>query len=255
MLTSDTLNLTRRSLVASFRNPFVYVPNFILSLFFLFVYTSGIGAVAGLPGMDGVSYLAFILPVAVVSAAIGASSGAVDSLVKDMESGYFSRLILTPASRLAIILAPIVTGMIQLVIQTLLLILIAKLMGLEIHSGIGGLMLMVLLVMGIGLGFTGYAASIALAAKSSQAVNMGTMIFFPLLFLSTTFVPMDLIGGGWLRVAATVNPTTYVFDGMRALMIEGWMPSYVWYGLAVGFGSALVTIAFATFYARRAFSA
>lgn len=89
MLVKDTWNLTKRSLIASFRNPFVYVPNFIMSLFFLFVYTAGVGAVANLPELKGVSYLAFILPVAVVSAAIGAASGAVETLVKDWKADIF----------------------------------------------------------------------------------------------------------------------------------------------------------------------
>jgi ABC-2 type transport system permease protein len=84
---------------------------------------------------------------------------------------------------------------------------------------------------------------------------MGTMILFPLLFLSTTFVPMNLIEKGWFKVAATINPTTYIFDGMRALLIEGWMPNYVYYGLIIGFGSALVTSMFATVYGRKVFSA
>lgn len=254
MLVRDMWNLTERSLIASFRNPFVYIPNFVMSLFFLFVYTAGVGAVANLPELKGVSYLAFILPVAIVSAAIGAASGAVDTLVKDLESGYFSRLLLTPVSRFSIVLGPIITGMFQLLLQTLLLLLTAMLMGLNIYSGFSGFLLILLLVIGVGLGFTGYAAAIALATKSSQAVNMGTMIFFPLLFLSTTFVPMNLLGKGWFKIAAIMNPTTYIFDGMRALLIQGWMPSYVGYGLLIGFGSALITITFATIYARKVFN-
>lgn len=253
MFFNDIIYLTKRNLVASFRNPFIYIPNFVMSIFFLFVYTAGVGAVSNLPELEGINYLAFILPVAVVSAALGAASGAVDTLVKDLENGYFSRLMLTPVSRFSIVLGPIITGMFQLVIQTLLLIFIAMLMGLEIYSGYKGLMLIVLFVIGVGLGFTGYAAAIALATKSSQAVNMGTMIFFPLLFLSTTFVPMNLLNG-WFKIAATINPTTYIFDGMRALLIEGWMPSYILYGLIIGFGGALVTTAFSAIYARKVFT-
>lgn len=253
MLIRDTFFLTRRSILASFRNPFVYIPNFAISLFFLFVYTAGVGAVSALPELKGVSYIAFILPVAIVSSALGAASGAVDALVKDLESGYFARLMLTPVSRFSIVLGPIVTGMLQLLLQALLLILVAVLMGLRIDSGLNGLLMILLLVTGIGLAFTGYAGAIALATKSAQAVNMGTMIFFPLLFLSTTFVPLELLQG-WFKVAALINPTTYIFDGMRAVLIEGWMPGYQLYGLLVGFGGALMTIILATLMARKTFN-
>ncbi|MEW6623531.1 MAG: hypothetical protein AB1420_10460 [Bacillota bacterium] len=80
------------------------------------------------------------------------------------------------------------------------------------------------------------------------------MLFFPLLFLSTTFAPKNLIEKGCFKVAATINPATYIFDGIRALLIQGYMPSYVAYGLLIGFGQALITITFATVYARKAFN-
>lgn len=254
MLILDILLLTKRSLIGSIRNPFIYIPNFIMSLFFLFVYTAGIGAVANLPALEGVNYIAFILPVSVVSAAIGAATGAVETLVKDLESGYFARLLLTPTSRLAIVLGPIITGMIQLVLQSTLLIIIAMLMGVRIYSGISGFMLILLLVTGLGLAFTGYAATVALVTKSSQAVQMSTMIFFPMLFLSTTFVPLDLIETGWLRIATLINPTTYIFEGMRALLIKGWMPSYILYGFFVGFIGSIITITIATMNTGRVFN-
>ncbi len=246
------INLMMRSLIASIRNPFIYLPNFAISLFFLFVYTAGIEAVAQLPELQNIQYLAFIFPVAVFSAAIGAASGAVEALVKDIESGYFSRLLLTPASRFSIIAAHCITGMLWLVFQTVLLLAIAMVMGLKIHNGITGIVLVILLMAGAGLGFTGYAATVALATKSSQAVGMATMIFFPLLFLSSTFVPLNLITQRWMRVAAFINPTTYILEGMRAIIIENWMTSYVVHGFIICLAIATVTISCATAYARRA---
>jgi len=251
---SDIFILAKRSFITSLRNPFIYVPNFIISLFFLFVYSAGVGAVSYLPNLEGVNYLAFILPVSVVSAAIGATTGSVETLVKDLESGYFSRLILTPSSRLAIVLGPIITGMIQLLLQTILLIIIAMLMGVRIHNGITGFLLILLLVTGLGLAFTGYAVTVALISKSSQSVQMSTMVFFPMLFLSTTFVPLDLIKTTWLRIAARINPTTYIFGGMRALLIKDWQPSYIIYGFLVVFIGSIITITVAAINARKVFN-
>ncbi|SET34598.1 ABC-2 type transport system permease protein [Natronincola peptidivorans] len=254
VLIKDIMLLTKRSLIAAIRNPYAYIPNFIISLFFLFVYTAGIGAVTDLPTLEGVNYTAFILPVSVVSAAIGAATGAVQTLVKDLESGYFARLLLTPTSRLAIVLGPIITGMLQLVVQTILLTMVAILMGVRIYRGIGGFIIILVLVTGLGLAFTGYAATVALVTKSSHAVQMSTMIFFPMLFLSTTFVPLDLIETGWLRIAAIINPTTYIFEGMRALLIEGWRSAYILYGFLVGSIASVITITIATKSAARAFN-
>jgi ABC-2 type transport system permease protein len=246
--------LTRRSLVASLRNPFVFIPNFAISLFFLLVYSAGLSGVGKLTQLKGVSYLAFVLPVSIVSTAIGAAAAAGEALVNDLENGYFSRLVLTPVSRVAIVLGPVITGMFQLVLQSLLLVLAAVLMGLEIDRGYSGLLLLLLLTSGWGLAFTGYAVAIALSTQKAQSVQMGTMIFFPLIYLSTTFVPLDLIETGWLRVAATVNPTTYIFEGIRAVLIDGWMPGAIFPGLLVGLAGSVITIIIATCNARRVFN-
>ena len=95
---------TRRSLLNTIRNPFAFIPNMVISLFFLLVYQAGLSGISELPAFGGASYLAFILPVSIVSGAIGGAGGAGQSLITDLENGYFSRLLLTPASRLAIVL-------------------------------------------------------------------------------------------------------------------------------------------------------
>lgn len=237
--------LTARSLRASFLNPLVYVPNFLISLFFLFVYSAGVQAVTGLSGMEGVNYTAFILPVAMVSAAFGAASGAVETVLKDMNSRYFIRLMLASSSGRAVVLGPVVTGAVQFFIQSLLLMLIAAALGVRWISGIGGIALMMLMVICIGLAFTGFALYTALKTESHQCVNMATMIFFPLLFLSTTFVPIDLIESRWMYLAARVNPVTYLFDGIRYLLIPGMEREVLYYGLILSAASAVFTLTLA----------
>ena len=43
--------------------------------------------------------------------------------------------------------------------------------------------------------------------------------FFPLLFLTPNFVPRDLLTEP-MEVAASINPVTYVMEGMRSLILE-----------------------------------
>ena len=107
----ETWFLMRRSLLVTLRNPFSFIPNLIISVFFLLVYTSGLSGISNLPQFDGVDYLNFILPVSIVSGAVGGAGGAGQALVKDIESGYFARLLLTPVSRTAIVLGPMLAGM------------------------------------------------------------------------------------------------------------------------------------------------
>ncbi|MEH7180219.1 ABC transporter permease [Neobacillus vireti] len=108
--------------------------------------------------------------------------------------------------------------------------------------------------MGWGLAFAGYSVGFTLRTKNAQAAQAGTFIFFPLLFLSTTFVPYELIEASWLKTAALINPTTYVFEGMRAVMINGWGGSDIWKAFIVIILFCTATISFAAVSARQGVS-
>jgi ABC-2 type transport system permease protein len=103
-----------------------------------------------------------------------------------------------------------------------------------------------------GMAFAGYAVFIALKTKNGAATEAATFAFFPLIFLSTTFVPKQYIGATWLKWAATINPTTYIYDAMRSLLIDGWVPKPLLIGVGVTLAFATLTGALALRQARRA---
>lgn len=247
---SDFLVLVRRSLVGYLRQPAAIIPSFAISVFFLFVYNAGLGSVSQLPGFNG-SYLAFIIPVSIASGAIGGAGLAGQALIRDIESGYFTKLLLTPTRRLALIWGPMIAGAVILVMQVVLILVLGLFMGLDSASGVLGLVLVVGYAFLWGIAFAGYAVFIALRTRSSAATQSATLVFFPLIFLSTTFVPMDYISAGWLKVAALINPTTYVFEAMRSLLIDGWEAGPLLLGLAVVGAFASVTGAMALYQARK----
>ena len=104
-----------------------------------------------------------------------------------------------------------------------------------------GSLLVVVLAFLWGMAFAGYAAFMALKTKNAAAAQAATFAFFPLIFLSYTFVPKEYVTAGWLKVAATINPTTYVFDSMRSLLNTGWDSTSLLVGFAVTFGFATLT--------------
>ena len=240
---TEALLLIRRSLRVALRQPAAIIPNVAISVFFLFVYNAGLNAVENLPGFEG-SYLAFILPVAILSAAVGGAGVAGQELVRDLESGYFSKLLLTPAHRLSIVWGPMVAAAILLVGQVVLILVLGLIIGLHSATGVPGLLMVVVFAFLWGMAFAGYAAFAALRFKNAAAAQAATLAFFPLLFLSSTFVPLKFLDG-WLKVAATINPTTYVFEGMRAVLMTGWNWRDVGLGLLVVVGTATLTGALA----------
>jgi len=248
---TDILLLVGRALRDVLRQPTAVVPNIAISLFFLFVYNSGLSSVSQLPGFRG-SYLGFILPVSIVSAAVGGAGLAGQTLIRDITDGYFTKLLLTPTRRLAVIWGPMVASAVVLTVQVVAVVALALAMGLRIATGPAGFLLVLLLAFLWGMGFAGYAAFVALRTRNAAAAQAATFAFFPLIFLSYTFVPQEYVTAAWLRAAATVNPTTYVFDAMRALLNGGWDTGTVATGLAVTLGFATLTGVLALWAARAA---
>lgn len=240
-----------RALKVNLRIPWAIIPNFAISLFFLLVYNGGLSGIASLPQFAGGHYIDFILPVAVVSGAVGGAGGAGQALVRDIETGYLTKMALSPVSRLSLVLAPMLAGMVQLVAQTLVILLVSLTMGLTVPSGITGFLGVLAFTAGWGLAFSGYAVAIALKTRNGQASQAATFIFFPLLFLSDTFVPVSLIRDHWMRIAVRINPTTYVFNAMRALLSRTVSMPAIWHGVMAIAAALAVTLTWALMSTRK----
>jgi ABC-2 type transport system permease protein len=213
--------LAVRSLTTLLRTPEALLPPVAISIFFLVIYQSTLGKAADfIPGIGG-SYLGFILPLSIVSGSLSGSGIAAQNLVRDIERGYFDKLLLTPVRRSALLLAPILAGAVILGIQSTIVVSAGLLLGLKPATGFLGLLVVIGLSVLLGLGFAGFTVSAALGSGSAAVTQGASFLFFPLTFLAPTFVPMSLLSG-WLEIAAKVNPITYVLQAMRALLNTGW---------------------------------
>src|ERR687895_698114 len=121
------------------------------------------------------------------------------------------------------------------------LVLIALPFGISIASGVLGFVLLVLLTALWGVVFTGFLQLIALKTRSAAATNSGSMIFFPLLFLTPNFVPRDLLTEP-MEVAATLNPVTYLMEALRSLILVDLNWDDIWPGFAVVIASGVVML-------------
>src|SRR5690606_35879792 len=93
--------------------------------------------------------------------------------------------------------------------------------GLNSATGVGGLLAVIAFSVLLGTGFAGFTVGVALRTGSAAATQGAGFLFFPLTFLTATFVPVELLGG-WLKVAAQLNPITYILDIMRTVLLTGW---------------------------------
>ena len=236
---TDTLLLTRRSLRETVRQPANEAVNAFIPLFFYVVTVGGLGAVASQAfGVE--DYKGFQLPVAILQGAAGVASGAGLAMTLDIQSGYFEKLMLTSTPRPSIVLGRMLADGVKAIILTVVIIALALAYGSGFETGPLG---MVLLVAGSGLfalGYSGIGMAIALKTGSPQAANAGFVIFFPLLVLAPTFAPTDVFAD-WLAAVANVNPVTYILQGQRALIIDGWDAGAILGGTAAILGITAFT--------------
>src|SRR5262249_36188661 len=120
--------------------------------------------------------------------------------------------------------------------------------GVDIRSGVGGALVLLVLSVLITAGFGAFGAWLALRAGSGEAVQGMFPLLFVAFFLSSMNTPRNLISVGWFRAIATANPVSYLIEGVRSLIITGWD----WQALLLAFGSAVAIAVLALVLAARA---
>jgi ABC-2 type transport system permease protein len=185
------------------------------------------------------NFVGFQMPVAILQAVAGTAGMAGLGTVTDIERGYFDKLMVTPAPRLSLVMGRLAADSVRAMILTVLIVVAGLLTGAGMASGPAGALVIIALAGLFGLAYSGIGMAIALRTGSAQAAQAGFLIFFPLLFLSPALAPKEVFSD-WLKVLATLNPVTYILQGMRDLILEGWD----WQSLAGALGSIAGLAAF-----------
>lgn len=214
---TDLLTVAKRAVRLALREPESLIPGIIVPLFFFIVNVGALSDVSDFAGVD--DYKAFQLPVAIVFAVTGISRAT--SLVTDIQSGYFDRLLISPVSRRALLLGLMMADFLVVVALSIPVIILGLLLGVSFVTGPLGILAFVLLAALWGVAFTGFPYAIALKTGNPGAVNSSFLLFFPFAFLTTTFLPKEALTG-WLATVASYNPVTYLLDGLRAITSDGW---------------------------------
>ena len=240
----DILSVAERATRSVARDPEITISALVIPPFFFFL---NIGALADfaeqIPGLD---YKAFQLPVAIMFAVTGISRAV--TVVTDIQSGYFDRLVISPVNRLALLLGLMLADFVLVVALTIPVLIMGYAVGIRFESGALGIATFMLMGGLWGLIFAGFPYAIALKTGSAAAVNLSFLLFFPFLFMTTLFLPQEAMTD-WLSTLADYNPVTYLLEAMRSLITDGWEPVVLLRGVGavllvgvVSFGLALMAL-------------
>jgi ABC-2 type transport system permease protein len=235
--------LAQRSVLRTVRQPAVIISALLFPMMFFSINAYGLDAAARLPGFPADTYLDFAFAFPLIQASLFGAITAGADLARDIESGFFDRLKLTPMRPVSLLLG-MLGGILALgLLQGVVFLAIGTLMGVDVRSGLLGMVVIVFLMMLVALGFGGIGAILALRTGSVEAVESAFPLFFVAIFMSSINLPRDLIEADWFRFIATINPISYLVEGIRSLVITGWDART----LAIGFAcaAAIVVVALA----------
>jgi ABC-2 type transport system permease protein len=227
--------LGRRSVVRTVRQPANVVGPLVFPMLLLAVNSGGLESATNLPGFPTNSFVAFALAVPFIQGALFATMNTGTDLARDIQTGFLSRLSLTPMRGVALLAGQLGGVAVLTIAQVTVYLAVGFIVGVRLESGVAGVLVIFLFGTIVGLGFGALGAFAALRTGSGEAVQSLFPVFFVFLFISSMNIPRNLIEATWFRDLATANPVSYLLECVRSLIITGWDAE----ALALGFGIAL----------------
>ncbi len=214
--------LMRRGLNEILRVPGGAIPGVLAPTIFMLGLSAVFGEAARLPGFSAEDFTTFIVPVGLLQGAgfTGAATGV--NLARDIERGWFDRLMLAPAKRPVLLAGVVGSACLRCLLPGAVLLIVAFALGVG-WPGLGALLLGALLIMGFAAAVACYATVLALRFRTQQAAPLMQVGSFVVIFFTTAYAPREVLSD-WLRAIADVNPVTHVLEGVR----QGFVGDVTW---------------------------
>lgn len=215
--------LVRRALNEILRVPGAAIPGVLAPTIFMLGLSAVFGRADRLPGFTAADFRTFIVPVGLLQGAgfTGAATGV--NLARDIEQGWFDRLLLAPAPRIALLAGIVSSAALRALLPATFLFLVALALGVD-FPGLDGLVVAIPLVMGLAAAMAFWGVTIALRFRTQQAAPLMQVGSFVAVLFTTAYAPKPLLAD-WLRTIADANPVTHVLEGVR----QGFVGDVTWH--------------------------
>ena len=235
--------LVRRSFNEILRVPGGAVPGVIAPSIFLVGLTTVFGDLQRLPGFTADEFISFLLPVSLLQAATfsGAATGV--NLARDIELGWFDRVLVSRAPRPVILGGLLVAASLRALLPITVALAIAFPLGAE-FPGLDGLVLAVALACLFAGVVAAWASILAMRFRTQAAAPLMQATGFMAVLFTTSYAPEPPLSG-WFRDVAHYNPITQIVEAVRQGFVGGVSWADTWPGLVVvaALGTLLVALA------------
>jgi ABC-2 type transport system permease protein len=233
--------LMRRGLNEILRVPGAAIPGVLAPTIFFLGLTAVFGNLTLLPGFTTESYQSFLIPVSLMQAAgfTGAATGV--NLARDIEQGWFDRLLASPAPRSVLLAGLVLSASFRVLIPATFLLVVAFALGAH-FPGVDGLAIALVIVMGMAVIASAWGVTLALRFKTQSAAPLMQAGMLLLILTTTAYAPLELLTG-WLQEVARYNPVTQIVEAARQGFVGGVTWDETWPGLLALAGLAVVLTA------------
>ncbi|MHB1864806.1 MAG: ABC transporter permease [Candidatus Saccharimonadales bacterium] len=227
----DIRLLYRRSFLQTLRNMIWVVVGISTPILYLILFTPLLKKLAGGPAFATGQVLDIFLPGILALMAFSGGIAQGFSTIFELQSGLIERLRVTPASRLALLISPILSALTFNTVFMIMIVAIGVPLGFHLH--LAGLVVAFILLCLLSSAFAAFSIALALLTKeiSSFAAPING-INLPLLLLAGVLLPITL-APEWMKVLAHFNPLYYAVEGARALSSGVFSSAAVWQAFAV----------------------
>lgn len=189
-------------------------------ILWLGIFGEALSKVRAIP-TPGLTYLQFIAPGILTQSVVFVAIFYGLYIIMDRDTGTLQKLLVTPTPRLALVWGKMISAGVRGLSQALVVFIFALILGIRLQFTIWSIPGVIVIVMLGASFFSGLSMIIASIVKTRERfMGIGQVITLPLFFASNAIYPLNIMPT-WLRAAATVNPLSYMVDGLRALMLPG----------------------------------
>jgi ABC-2 type transport system permease protein len=223
--------MARRSTVGTLRIPASVVPMIVMPLFFVVAFGGAFSAVTMLPGFPTSNILNWVAPFAVLQGASFAGFGSAYSVGRDLENGFYDRLLMAPTRRVALMLGALLYSAMRAMVPVVIVVPAVLLAGVTIDGGLAGVAMLVVAAVGVAIASGMWGLGVVYRTRTQRAGGLIQVGIFAAMFLSIGTVPLSAMEGTWLYWVARLNPITQVLELARSGFVGQVAWAEVWPGL------------------------
>src|SRR5580693_8182413 len=212
---SDVWVLTKRSIARIRREPETLAEVTIQPILFVLMFAYVFGGAIGIPG--GGNYHEYLIGGMLGMGLAQTAPGTAVAVVSDMSTGLIDRFRSLPMSRAAVLTARTIADLLTQMIGAVVVAGIGLAIGWRVHTGPAEVIAAFALALLFGYAFTWAGICLGMTLRSPEAAQQtGFIIFLPLTFISSAFVPIQGMPG-WLQPVAEWNPMSALAAACREL--------------------------------------